>query len=138
MSEDDVARVYRSMDCFNRRDIDSYLADLDPDVEFFSGISELEGGGPHRGLDEVRAWCEAVFAAAPDFRVEVEDVRVLEDLTLVRSRLSGHGVESGAPARQLSWQVVESRRNKAVRVRIFRTEAEALAAAGLAAWPPRT
>jgi hypothetical protein len=106
-------------------------------VEFFSGISELEGGGPHRGLDEVRAWCETGFAA-PDFRVEVEDVRALEDLTLVRSRLSGQGVESGAPARQLSWQVVESRRNKAVRVRIFRTEADELAAAGLVAWPPRT
>jgi hypothetical protein len=34
MSQENVERAYRAVDAFNRRDLGSYLALIDPEVEF--------------------------------------------------------------------------------------------------------
>ena len=46
MSQENVELVYRFTDAFNRRDLDSFLALCDAEVEYFSHLVELEGGGP--------------------------------------------------------------------------------------------
>ena len=131
MSEENVELHYEAIDAFNRRDLDALLALADPDIEWFPRIAELEGGGPYRGHDGVRRWWEEWLAVAPDFGGEVEDVGVLGDVTVVRVRLRGHGVGSGASMEQTVWQFAEWRQRKCVRYRTFESEAEALEAAGL-------
>ena len=123
--------VYEANEAFNRRDLDALLALADPDIEWFPRIVELEGGGPYRGHDGVRRWWESLLAVAPDFRSEVEEVRDLGDITVVRVRLRGHGAASGASMEQTIWQLGEWRQKKCVRFRTFAREAEALEAAGL-------
>ena len=91
----------------------------------------MEGGGAYRGHDGVRRWWETWIGTFADFSGEVEDVRDLGDVTVVRVRLRGYGVESRAPMEQTFWAVSEWREKKVVRFLMFASEAEALEAAGL-------
>jgi len=92
---------------------------------------QLEGGDPYRGHEGVRAWWETIFAVYPDFRADIEELRDLGDLTITRGRMHGRGVESAAPMDQEVWQVGRLRDGKVIGWRFFRSESEALEAAGL-------
>ena len=72
-----------------------------------------------------------MLSVAPDFSTEVEDGRDLGDVTVVRVRVRGHGVASGASMEGTIWQVGEWRQEKCVRWQTCASEAEALEAAGL-------
>jgi ketosteroid isomerase-like protein len=102
-----------------------------PDVEFVAYAMQLEGGDPYRGHEGVRAWWETIFAVYPDFRADIEELRDLGDLTITRGRMHGRGVESAAPMDQEVWQVGRLRDGKVIGWRFFRSESEALEAAGL-------
>ncbi len=131
MSQENVELVRRAFEAFNRRDIESYLALCDPDIEYFSHLVELEGGGPYRGHDGIRSWWEGLLAVSSDFRAEIEEVRDLGEVTVTRQRAHGHGVGSDVPMEQTQWNVTEWRDGKAVWGRVFLSETEALKAAGL-------
>jgi ketosteroid isomerase-like protein len=131
MSEENVERAYQAADAFNRRDLDALLALCDPNIEFHSRLTELEGGRPYRGHDGIRSWWESLFAISLDFSSEIEDVREAGDTTVVRVRQRGHGLGSDAPIDQTHWMVTKWRHKKGVWCRIYLSEAEALEAAGL-------
>jgi ketosteroid isomerase-like protein len=130
MSQENVELLYRANDAFNRRDLDALLALADPDIEFAPRILDLEKR-PYRGHDGIRSWWEDILEVAPDFSVEVDEVRDREDVTVALVRLRGHGIASGASMEQTAWQFAEWRERKCVRWRTFPSEAEALQAAGL-------
>ena len=122
----------RAIDAFNRRDLDAFLPMCDPDVEFFSRFLELEGGGPYRGHAGIRSWWEELLDVSPDFRGDIKEVRELgDDVVIARVRFHGHGAESNTPMDQTSWQIVRVRDKAAIWMGIYRSEAEALEAAGL-------
>ena len=131
VSKGNVELAYRAADAFNRRDLDAFLAFVDPDVEFRPLDVELEGGGPYRGHEGLRAWLEDQFRVFPDFSGEVEEIRDLGEITLARVRVRAHGMKSDAFTEAISWQVTRWREGKGISFRDFRTEAEALEAAGL-------
>jgi ketosteroid isomerase-like protein len=131
MSKENVERLYRAYDAFNRRDLDAYLALIDPEVELTPRIMELEGGSYYRGHDGVREWWRTLFAVFPDFSTEIVEVRDLGDSLIVAVRVRGHGVEGGAPIEEVWWQTIKVRDGKATWWRNFGSEAEALEAAGL-------
>ena len=64
--------------------LDAFLALCDPDVEFASGLLELEGGGPYRGHDGVRSWWQNLLSVFPDFGTDIDEVRNFGDLTVAR------------------------------------------------------
>ena len=131
MSQENAELVRRAFDAFNRRDLDAFLALCHPDVEFVAYAMQLEGGDPYRGHEGVRAWWETIFAVYPDFRADIEELRDLGDLIITRARMHGRGVESAAPMDQEVWQVGRPRDGKVIGWRFFRSESEALEAAGL-------
>jgi hypothetical protein len=131
MSEENVELTYLASDAFNRRDLEALLALADPEIEAYSRIVELEGGGPYRGHQGVRAWWKDVLDIAPDLRHEIEEVRDIGDVTVARLRQHGRGVGSDAPMEQTQWIVTKWRNKKAVWWQILLSEAEALEAAGL-------
>jgi ketosteroid isomerase-like protein len=131
MSEENVELCYRANDAFNRRDLDAWLALSDPEVEFNTLILELEGSPSYRGHDGVRSWWEKLLGVFPDFSSEIEELRDLGDVTVMRVRQRAHGIESDAPTEQTAWLVTEWRDKKAIWWRAVRSEAEALEAAGL-------
>ena len=56
MSQENVELQHRVIDDFNRRDLDAYLALVDPDVKFTPYEVSVQGGDPYRGHDGVRKW----------------------------------------------------------------------------------
>ncbi|HVY44269.1 MAG TPA: ester cyclase [Minicystis sp.] len=87
-SPESVAR--RLFELLNRRDLDA-LAELQhPDV-----VDDFVVLRPARGRAEVRAFFEALFAAFPDFHLEIERVTATGDTAVVQWRSTG--TFTGAP-----------------------------------------
>jgi hypothetical protein len=131
MSQENIELLHQAIDAFNRRDLDAYLALQDPEVEFTPYERALEGLGPYRGFDGVRAWWDESFATLPNLRAELYEVRDLGAVTFSRGRLRGTGAGSGASFERTLWLVNEWRDKKTVWWCAFASEAEALEAAGL-------
>jgi ketosteroid isomerase-like protein len=94
MSEETVERTRRAFHAFNRRDLDAFLALIDPEVEFTTRYMEMEGDSYYRGQDGIREWWRDLLAIFPDFSVEVLEVRDLGDSGIAALRVRGHGVDS--------------------------------------------
>ena len=129
MSQENVELAHRVVDAFNRRDLDALLALMDDDVEGAPPLASIEGH--YHGHAGIRRWWESLFSGLSDFTVEVVEVRDLGDLTVALLRNRAHGAVSNAPVEERLWFVGEWREGKATWWQSFRTEAEALEAAGL-------
>jgi ketosteroid isomerase-like protein len=134
MSQENVELVLKALDAFNRGDIDALVALTDPDIEFSDFLMEMEGGGSFRGHEGVRSWWESYTTVFPNLSGELKEVRDLGDVTLVnglvRGRVRDHGKESEAPFEAVFWIVATWRHQLAIQWHSFRSEAEALQAAG--------
>jgi ketosteroid isomerase-like protein len=130
MSRENVEVTYRAYDAVNRRDLDALLALTDPEVVAVPRVLAVEGG-TLRGHDGMRAWWDGVFSAFPDFNIEVNRVREIDDVTVASIRVRGHGHGSGTPFVDAVWHVSRFRNGKVVWWQTCRSEAEALEAVGL-------
>jgi ketosteroid isomerase-like protein len=113
----------------NSGDLEGFLALIAEDVEFTSLVAEAEGT-TFRGHAGVRTWWESVpgaFQEGP--RWEMLDMRGSGDEGIVKFRVTGTmaGIEVG----QTMWQAARLRGGKLRWWVFFRTEREALEAAGL-------
>ena len=131
MSQKNVELFRRSVDAFNRRDLDAYLALMDDDVEGIPRAAAMEGGDHYHGHDGVRRWWKDLLDVFPDFTVEAAEVRDLGDSTLAALRALGHGAGSEVPLEDTFWGAHRWRRGKCVWWRYFQTRSEALKAVGL-------
>jgi ketosteroid isomerase-like protein len=130
MPEGNAERARQLHERFNDRDLEGVLALCDPEVEYFSRIVELQGGGPFRGHEGLREWWREILGVFPDFHVEIEDVREMGAFTVSRLYQRTQGHESEAPADQTQWFVHEWRAGKVILGRVFLDESDALKAAG--------
>ena len=128
MSEENVAIFRTGYAAVNRGDIEGLLAIVHPDVEFTSLIAEAEGE-TFRGHDGVRRWWKEVVLPLGGLHGDPEEVRDLGDTVL--ARIGGTYRPRGVEVRQTIWQVIRFRDGKATWWQFFRTEEEALEAAGL-------
>jgi ketosteroid isomerase-like protein len=129
MSQKNVDLARRSIDAFNRRDLDAVMALMDHDVEAVSRIVVIEGG--YHGHEGVRRWWENLLDAFPDFTIEVVEVRELGDATVAAVRVRGHGASSDAPFEIAVWQAAGWRGGKCIWWRMFDNQHEALETVGL-------
>lgn len=129
MSQGNVELAQRVYEAVNRRDLEALLALVDDEVTLLAIAAYVDGG--YHGHGGVRQWWENMFEAFPDYTIDIGEVRDFGNATLAALRILGHGSESGAPFEQRLFQIIEWRFAKAVRVESFRSEAEALEAAGL-------
>lgn len=110
-------------------DLDGFLALVAEDVEFTSMVAEAEGTAFH-GHEGVRAWWETVRGAFQDPRWELLDFRMSGERGVTKFRMTG--TLAGVPVAQTMWQAAELQDGKLRWWAFFRTESEALEAAGLA------
>ena len=112
----------------NSGDLDAFLALTAEDVEFTSLIAEAEGT-TFRGHQGVRAWWETVRGEFEDIRWEVLDLRGAGNRGVAHFRIVG--LLSGVPVEQEMWQATKFRDGKVIWWAFFRTQRDALEAAGL-------
>ncbi len=117
--------AYRAL---NSGDLEAFLALMAEDVEFTSLVAEAEGR-TFRGHAGVRAWWETVRGAFQDPRWEVLDMRGSGERGVVKFRLAG--TLAGVAVEQTMWQAARAREGKLRWWAFFRTEDEAVEAAGL-------
>jgi ketosteroid isomerase-like protein len=126
MSQENVELAYRAIDAVNRRDLGTFLALMDDDVEAVSRIVAVEGG--LHGHDGIRRWWENWLDVFPDYNIEVVEMRDLGDVTLAAFRALGHGAGSEVPFVDTVWVGHRWRGGKCVWWRVFNTWDEVLEA----------
>ena len=129
MSQADIELVRDSHAAFRRRDLETFVEHMDPEIEFSSLILEVEG--TYRGHDGIRSWWNDILAVFPDWQPQVEDAREVGDRVLLRVRAEGAGTGSGIDVDRVIWQVVDVRDGLLTSWKFFRTEQEAAAAAAM-------
>jgi ketosteroid isomerase-like protein len=130
MSQENVELAHRTYQAFNRRDLDAFLALMDPEVNFTTRFVEMEGGSFHRH-DGVRRWWEDLLSFSPDYQAEVLEIRDSASFVIVGVRVQGRARDSGVPVEETIWQVGKWRDRKAVWWAVYPSKAEALEAVGL-------
>jgi ketosteroid isomerase-like protein len=121
MERYEIAR--RSFEALERDDIEAFISLIDEDVTFNSLIAEADRRTFH-GHDGVREWWTMLRNALGGVRFEMEDLEEVEgDWTLIKIRTSG--TVSGVEVEQTMWQATELRKDRVMRWRVHRTEAEA-------------
>ena len=128
MSEENVDALRGGYAAVNRGDIAGLLALVHLDVEFTSLIAEAEGETFH-GHDGVERWWNEVVLPLGGLHGEPVELRDLGDTVI--ARVLGTYRPRGVEVRQTVWNVVRFRDGKATWWQFFRTQEEALEAAGL-------
>jgi len=128
-----VEEFKRATDAANRRDIESFLEMLDPEVEWHPGlVTLLEGEATvYRGREEVRKLLQDIFESFADFRFDFSEIRDLGDRILAVGEMRGRGTESGVEIESPWAFLIRLRDGKATHVRVYLDTEEALEAAGL-------
>jgi ketosteroid isomerase-like protein len=92
-----LENLRRGVDAWNRQDLDAFLETWHPDCEWRPAFPRsLEGvGGVYHGRDGIaRAW-HGVRGVWKEYRLDVEDARVIGDKIVVIGRVYARGIESG-------------------------------------------
>lgn len=132
MSRDNVEIVRASWEAWSRGDMDALFEFYDPGVEWDMTHSYVPDMGVFHGHEGIREFFREWRAFFAEYHAEPEQFLGTGENVMVRVRQAGRGrvgtVDVEMPA---YWQVYRLRDGRAVRVAIYRDEAEALAATGL-------
>jgi ketosteroid isomerase-like protein len=134
MSQENVETLQRARAAWDANDLDAFLAEADPEVEWDTAIERvLEGRrSTYRGHDGVRkAWDELRGEAWGGITSQVQEIRDLGESVLVLGHLDVTGRTTGIGFREELGQLVSFRDGKILRSQDFLSHAEALEAAGL-------
>ena len=134
MSQENVETCWRSVDLFNRRDVEAWLEYLDPEVELHWTLFAMLGGGAtvFRGHEGVREYLRDLDKAFAEFQIaEISEIRDLGERVLAVGQLRMRGTGSGAEVESPIAYVVEVKSGKATRIDDFFDPKDALEAAGL-------
>ena len=130
MSEENVELVRRGLEALDRRDLSSWLAVSDEDLEVVPTRDWPEPGV--RGAEAAFNWYLQVFDTLQGFRAaDTEFIDAGADKVLLQYRRDVRGKGSGAKVEWRRWCVVTVRNGKGLRGEWFLDRADALEAAGL-------
>jgi ketosteroid isomerase-like protein len=130
MSQANVEAAERIYAARLRGDVETLLAELDPDVEWYPHLAAL-GGRAVRGHDGVRDYLASLGEEWEDFRQEPEQLLDAGDEVVVFLNTYGRGRASGVEIELQVAHVLGFRNGKCVKNVTYLDREEALSAAGL-------
>jgi ketosteroid isomerase-like protein len=129
VSREKMDVVRRAVAALNARDLDGYLACCTEDVELHTPLEAFVG--VYDGRDGIKRWLVDVEDAAPDFHIDLQDVKAVgSHLVLAFAHLGSTARASGVPLAGDSGNVYDLVDGKIRRTRIFLDRADALKAVG--------
>jgi ketosteroid isomerase-like protein len=132
MSEDNVEIVQASWEAWRRGDTAALLEFYDPEVEWDMTHSYVPDMGVFHGHDGIREFFREWREFFAEYYAEPEQFIGADENVMVRVRQGGRGRVSSVDVEMpVFWQVYRLREGRAVRVEIYREEAEALEAVGI-------
>src|SRR5437879_6931399 len=87
----------RSVDAFNRRDLDAMLELVTPDFEWFAAFPRTVEGDGYLGRDGTERYFGDISDTWDEFRAIAEEYRDLGECVLLLGRFEGRGTGSGVP-----------------------------------------
>jgi ketosteroid isomerase-like protein len=130
MSEENVEIVRRSLDAFNRGDVEGMLEDVHPEVETIDD-PRVPGQKTIRGQTETKRYFESLSRYWESVRIVPERLVDLGDDVLVLGRMTTRTRRGGPDIERALDQIVTLRDRRIIRNRVFSSRDEALEAAGL-------
>ncbi len=130
MSQENVKKVRRSIEMFNRGDLDAVIRDADPEIEWHDQ-PELPGATIHHGAEATEEHLRSAMRALSGYRLDPEELVDAGANVVVCGQVSAEGRASKAPVHRPHFAAYAIRAGRIRSVRIFGTRAEALKAAGL-------
>ncbi len=127
MSRENVEIVRRLTEAFEARDVDAFVAAHDPNAEARNRRSEIVG--PYRGHAGIRRMAEETFEMAPDFEIQIDEIRDCGSRVLLLGRQ--RGTVGGIPIDEVLAELYEIEVGKVISSQDFLTVEHALEAAGL-------
>jgi ketosteroid isomerase-like protein len=132
MSKENVATVRRSLDGWNRGDVNAWLQSPHPEIEFISAIArQVEGDETvWRGPVEMRRFWDE-WHSVWNLSIEVSEIRDLGDTVVALGRIQTRGKASGVELESPVAYVFEFDGGLTRKVRAYLNQSEALQAVGL-------
>jgi ketosteroid isomerase-like protein len=131
MSQENVEIVKKGIDAWNQRDVELWLSDAAPEIEWLPASPAAVERAVYRGHDEVARGCAAVWDTWEVFELGESEVRDLGDSVLWLGRVKVRGGASGVELDEAFALLGVIRDGKVVRVQTFLAWQEALEAVGL-------
>jgi ketosteroid isomerase-like protein len=131
MSQDDVEIVQRIFDAFNSEDIDLILSFTHPDFEVEVPADFSAEPDTYRGHDGMRRYWESFQDAMEEIRFQPERLWDAGQAVVVVMHVTAKGRQTAIPVEQRLvglWTICD---RKAMRVRVYGSQSEALRAVGL-------
>jgi ketosteroid isomerase-like protein len=129
MSAENVEIAKRSVEAFNRRDVDALLDLVTADCVLSSQL--LDASADFRGREGIERFYAMLSESWEEFRSVVDDYRDLGDRVLLLGRNTARGKGSGVTVDAPTGAVLDFRDTKVSRIRLYLDPSEALRAAGL-------
>ena len=132
MARDKLELAKRAVDVYNRRDIDTFFAEIaTPDIEWWPALTRAYGSSCYQGREGVENFLVDTRENWEELHSVAEGFRDLGDCVLVEGRMYGRGKGSGARVDAPVWNILDFRRGRIWRSRVYFDRAEALGAAGV-------
>jgi ketosteroid isomerase-like protein len=131
MPEENVALVRRSIDLFNRGEVDGAMEGLhgDCEMDWSNSIGPLKG--IYRGHDQIREFWRSFLEAWDDVHWEIEElIDVDESRLIVVNQVRMRGLGSGAEVKATGVQLWTIHAGRAQSIKLFQSKADALEATG--------
>ena len=130
MSKRNVETVRRSVEAFNRRDLDDMLREMHPDAELDWSRSHGLRSGIYRGKAEIKRFWEELLDHFEEINVRPERFIEAGEHVVVPYRSFARG-RAGIRVEAANTQVSTLRDGKIVRQQLFQETEEALEALGI-------
>jgi ketosteroid isomerase-like protein len=130
MSQENVETARRSIDAWNRGDLDGWLACFAPEVEWHT-TGRFVDRGVYRGRAGLERYWAEIHEDTEEVSLSISDLRASGDKVFQAVTGRGRGKRSKAGFEQPIWFVTTFRDGLIVRVETYADSAQALEAAGL-------
>jgi ketosteroid isomerase-like protein len=131
VSQELVEIAERTVDAFNRRDLDAFTRLMTSDIEWFPAMERGLDRTDYRGRQGVATYWANLEDTWDELRFRAQKYRDLNDRVLALGRIEGRGSRGGVPVDAPMGIVFDFRHSEISRARSFLDHGEALKAAGL-------
>ena len=129
MSRENLEIVQRGFDAFNETGVEGILPFIDPEFEATTPPNLASEPDTYRGHDGIRRWFDSFDEVMEEIRWDAHGYQQVGDQVVVEFTLRARGKTTGLDFGQEAVMVWSLRDGKAIRVELFETLGEALAAA---------
>ena len=129
MSRENLEIVQRGFDAFNETGVEGILPFIHPEFEATTPPNLASEPDTYRGHDGIRRWFDSFDEVMEEIRWDAHGYQQVGDQVVVEFTLRARGKTTGLDFGQDAVMVWSLRDGKAIRVELFETLDEALAAA---------